>query len=342
MQVAIAYGIQTGLGFLLACSCYILRRREQKPSWSSENGVARFLRRLSAPAERGFESFFTSAIYFSISILVASTYALGNKDYDIRADGFGILETQIANAVAVVTVLPLLYPITLGVEGKTSGGTDPNSADKADYNRRLHDRFRRLLYGLAVALFVYPFITQCIRNWAPSDVGEGKGPDGTTIANATEWATLSTMCLGDLETISDTERIVISLFELLGSSIFIVWAVCILLGSTERILRRRQAEKRPLNSLMKGFLAAADKVVKLFAFLSAYEPLIWGIVLLIPILISVPLLWGIFRLREVQRQLAQAITNVHVDDEWSFGQVVAILIYAPVLFDMALCAFEIN
>ncbi len=51
-------------------------------------------------------------------------------------------------------------------------------------------------------------------------------------------------------------------------------------------------------------------------------------------LLTIPQLWGVLRLRGIQKGLADATSNVYVDNQWTFGQVVAVMIFVPVFTEV--------
>ena len=326
------YVTETILGFLLAVCCWILRQNiESRPCQSLKLWAKTF--------ERGFEAFFTSAIYFTLSILVASNYALAKRDFDISANGFGIIETQITSAITVVSVLPLLYPVLMGFEKRKDAHQIGTPATRrADYNSNLHEKFRLVLFCLVTVLFMYPFISQCIHNWAPTDVGEGNGPDGATIVNSEEWAALTATCFEEIDSITAFETLIISAFELVGSLLSILSA----LWSVFIFFLRKSSTEEYRHTAMNHILVSTRGTLKRIGIPFIIRPIFQIALLLCPILLSVPLLWGIFRMRGVQKSLARATANLYLDNDWTFGQVVAIVLFIPVLFDMAYCWFEIE
>ena len=56
-------------------------------------------------------------------------------------------------------------------------------------------------------------------------------------------------------------------------------------------------------------------------------------IVVIPFSLSVPLLWGIYKLRRLEQQISKASGNLNADNTWGFGQIVAIAMYTPVLLD---------
>lgn len=316
----------------------------------------RLKEKAARPTEKGLDTFFMSAIYFTASILIARNYSLAKRDFDISAEGFGVLEADLVSSVTVVSVLPLLYLITIGladVNGEASSkdaaatGRDENEtmaagpghpvqarsavgrreARKKEYNEQLQKRYRLILLGLNLALFFYPFISQCTHNWAPTDIGQGNGPGGTTIVEQPEWDALIETCFTSHNTsnpLSNVESTVISVFQLTGSITYIivtVWKFLFLLLAYLKVHTRKK--------------------LKFFTSFSYIRWLCKALVFLGPLLLSIPLLWSIFRLRDLQRGLAEATQNTYPDNFWSFGQVMAIVIFIPVVTDMFCCMLEV-
>ncbi|KAK3686141.1 hypothetical protein B0T22DRAFT_538335 [Podospora appendiculata] len=245
------YVTQMSLGFTLAACCQLFRHH-------IDNDTFKKLK---------LWSFFTSAIYFTMSLLVAINYSLARRDFDISAEGFGIVQAKIISTISVLCVLPLLYPLVMGLPGEddTIHESDRLEVLRAEYNSKLQARFRLVLSGLVMALFVYPFVSQCIHNWAPTDIGENNGPSGITVVSVAEWDAVTDTCFGEYTPIRDAEDTIISVFEMLGSLV----------------------------------------------------------------------------LRDVERALATTTTSIYIDNDWTFGQVVALVIFAPVLFDFVRCFFEL-
>lgn len=323
---------ETVIGFLLALCCNLLRQDIDSQPWK------RLKTWTKKPLERGFEAFFTSAVYFTMSILIGSNYALVKRDYEISANGFGILQLQITSAITVVSALPLLYPIIIRPEQEQRvSHSDLATARKEAYNRTLREKFRLILLGLVLALFIYPFLSQCIHNWAPTDVGEDNGPDGTTIVKAREWAKLTATCFGEVDPITVIENKVILTFELLGSLCFIFTV----LWTFVRLLFREQTIGRYQCIMQNHIVVITRRMLNIFTVTPGFWLLCRISLLIGTLLLSIPLLWAIFRLREVQKALATATASVYLDNEWSFGQVVALAVFAPVLFDTVYCLFEL-
>lgn len=290
--------------------------------------------------EGGLMVFFDSAVYFAIAIELASIVVLAQKDLGLNTDGFGAIQAQISFAVSTVCILPLLYPVTLLGWDKVAHRYGHRRLGQREYNSS--GRTRGFLLYLCLVLFFHPFLSQCIHNWAPSLVGEGNAPGGTTWITHDEQAKLTDLCFGQIVPLSQTESAVIAAFELIAS---LVIFICALVGLLNQLGRLRgdmplkaagAATDGPLSSvgLLDNFLLIPDE--------SAFDgiTLLIIMVLLWPLFLSVSLLWAIFRMRGVQQELARATGSAYVDNDWGFGQVVSIVLFAPVVVEFVQAWFE--
>lgn len=57
--------------------------------------------------------------------------------------------------------------------------------------------------------------------------------------------------------------------------------------------------------------------------------------LLVPAALDGILLYCIFRLRHIQAHMTQGLGGQYAGNEWGFGQIVSIIMFVPVLVDMA-------
>src|SRR5271167_4391025 len=100
------YLLEIFLGFSFALGLEFI------PSTSSMESDLRW-RKPKFVILRGCAVFFDCAIYFAASIQIACVVVLVRKDYGISADGLGGLTVQITWAVALLSLLPLLYPLVM-------------------------------------------------------------------------------------------------------------------------------------------------------------------------------------------------------------------------------------
>lgn len=312
----IGYLFENFLGFSLALGLEFIRStpsRDSDPRW----------RKLKAILLRACSVFFDCAIYFAASIQIACVVVLVRKDFGISATGLGGLTVQITWAVALLSLLPLLYPlIMLGIF--VSKGPE-KELEEAETTSSRHE-FRFYLLCACWCIFLYTFISRMIGDFAPSQVGEGAGEGGTTIITTDEWDSLTTLCFTGVQTLWDNETRVIEAFGAAGSIILSLFVVCPFLWAFVQSLH----------------LKVVDRVEGEFSILREKRPMESlgprAVLVLIPLL-TVPEIWGVFRIRNVQQALTDAMGSEYTDNQWTFGQVVAVVIFAPVVVEGAyLCA----
>jgi hypothetical protein len=310
------------------------------------------------------DAFFDCAIYFALAVELASVVMLARKDYGVNTKGFGARDAQITLANSVVCVLPLLYPVALGLSSQSSPPPDPPSPSSpsgelgiqatignlppADLNpgpgthpqgsrgdqqldmtqklqgkapeseEELHQRqdFRLLLFSILALLFFYPFISQCIRNWGPSRIA--------ALPPGVEWNKVIQLCFGDVRQFSDAETLLVSTVELLGSLAiygFMLWHI---------IVPNIEPTSTADFGRVKGWLMGHWK---------DYKP-VTGMLLLTPLALSIPLLWGIFRLRDIQSKVMDSMRSQYTGNEWGFGQIIGVVIFVPVVTEAGFTSWK--
>ena len=298
--------METALGFLLSFAVILVRHRTGPRS-----------RETRAILTSGLRAFFYSAVYFALAMQLATIYVLARKDYGLDTADFGALETQIAQVVAVVSLLPLLYPAAL--------------LESADAGWRQNERL--LLLSLTVALSFYPFLSRCLRAFGGTMIGDGEG----AVVEAGTWAEVETMCFADgLDGLRENGIFDalpwLQLFASLWTYLFTFWllgalpgrpaesgATAAAEGCDEVKGRRRRAlgdARTRLNMWFGGHAFAA--AAPLFIILG----------------LTAPMLWVIFHLRVLQEQLAKRAELDYGGNEWGFGQVVSIVLFVPVGVEM--------
>ena len=66
---------------------------------------------------------------------------------------------------------------------------------------------------------------------------------------------------------------------------------------------------------------------------SAMESAINFLLLMILPMIAITQFWTIFRLRALQREMAKTAGNDDLDNDWTFGQIVAVTVFIPVFVE---------
>ncbi|CAH0043685.1 unnamed protein product [Clonostachys solani] len=312
--VAIGYIIEIALGFTLAILLLLQTRLD--PSLRS------------IPSQvllTGLRSFFNAAAFFSIAVQIATISLLVQKDFGIATSDFGAIEAQIAQAVSVVSMLPLLYPALL------LSGIDSSSSSASSSSPRSNPRL--FLLNLAAALSFYPFLSRNLHAFGPGDsrpIGDGSGSDVSTA----DWAKVERLCFADgLDGLRhDALYAAIPPLELAASLVVYLatlWQMCGLVGAHYSPAKDQQKRHAVVVGagrvvLWRGRVGEWFRSHRLWA----------ALLMLVPLGLAVPLLWVIFHLRGLQEELARNMEEDYGGNNWGFGQIVAVVLYLPVAVDM--------
>lgn len=319
--------------------------------------------------------------------------------------------TTATTASTTATTTRTSLPISTNSQGGRIKRKASNKSDKIDNDTHRKGSYRLTLFSIAVLLSLYPFFSQSLHSWAPTQIGEGRGNQGATYVTEEEWAILEGVCFGGsgsalqekeegtergrAERLTPRELVVIDVFHTVASCVVIIYTVGMLLPKCLRVLeayyvadvRRREQEKQELEGAdmdwlerdmrdengqgivtsytttrqesdqttsegsncekslarVRDMMLFAEKIREWFADTRHRQSqqstwmigIVRGMLLLVPISLAVPLLWGFWRLRELQGQLAVANTGGQGEaGDWGFGQVMAITIFLPVGVEM--------
>lgn len=263
----------------------------------------------------GLDSFFSSAAYFALSIQLATIIVLVRKDYGISTADLGAIEARTAQCVAVMSMMPLLYPVAL---------LEPR---KRDMSLDVRHNSRLLLLSATVALSFFPFLSRCIHGFEPGPIG----PDPDNKVDAEEWAMVEKTCFhkGFSDLKKDMTWRALPGLELTASLITYLFALWLLstLPHTQHSSEKYTKGRRGVEKL----LSWREKVTRWFEDRrpSTIVPL------LAMIGFTIPLMVVIFTLRDLQKKLSSSLGQTYAGDNWGFGQIVSIVLFVPVGVDMA-------
>ncbi len=306
-QVAVGYVLEVSLAFLFALLAYTFHRTTPGPS--------RTATRWWKAVGRSFAAFFECAIYFSLAIQLASVVFLAKRDFGMAPEGFGANETQISLVTSVLCMLPLLYPI----------GLLPMDREDDDANKRRN--LHLFLFNLATLLFFYPFLSQGIHTWAPTRIGKGNDEGRDTI-DETEWENLNDVCWGGVQQLSESGRWALAVIMMISSLVVYLFAfwVC--------FRRVFPGENREQVSYMHGETGKlfsrgpTDRMQR-----ALHSDVARGIVLVFPTALAACLLYFLFELRSIQEELTISLRGEYTGNDWGFGQLISVTIFAPVLVE---------
>ena len=265
--------------------------------------------------DRSFAAFFECAIYFSLAIQLASVVFLAKRDFGVAPEGFGANETQISLTTSVLCMLPLLYPIGLLPISRED--------DDASKRRKLH----LFLFNVATLLFFYPFLSQGIHTWAPTRIGKGNDEGRDTI-DEREWENLNNACLGDVRQLSESGRWTLAVIMMISSLVVYLFTFWVLF---QRLFQGGKREHVSYIHGGKGRLFSRGPTGRIQRAL--HSGVVRGIVLVFPTALAVSLLYFLFELRSIQEELTISLGGVYTGNDWGFGQVISVAIFAPVLVE---------
>jgi len=308
----IGYLFETFLGFSFALGLEVIR---STPSTDPSSQLKKYRRIIL----RGCSVFYDCAIYFAASIQIACVVVLFRKDYGISANGLGGLTVQITWAVALLSLLPLLYPfVMLSIFVKRESEKE---LEEAETPGPRHE-FRFYLFSICWVLFLCTFALRMIGDFGPSQVGQGAGPGGSTIISTNDWDTLNVLCFTGVQQLTDNETTVIEAFGTAGSIILSLFILCPFLWTI-------------LQSLAPSFVTLAEQKFLAIRNNRVMQSLGPRVVLVLIPLLTVPEIWGVFRIRNLQGAFTNTMGIEYTDNQWTFGQVVAVVIFAPVIVEVA-------
>lgn len=262
-------------------------------------------RSVSCAVHRAFGVYADASILLTFSVQLASVVILVRKDFGINANDFGGLTVEVTWAAALLTMLPMLLVCSNG----------------ADLDRK---ELRLSIVCISWVFFLYTFISRMISDFGPSQVGVSKPGSPPAVISPVEAANIQQLCLTDGSNLSTQETIAFDVFAI-GGSIFLS---IVLVGTLVWMLltrRRPDTVERWKHSeifTVNIFGIISTKAARLLMISSIF---LWG----------VPQLWAILRFRAMQQALATSIGSSDQDNSWGFGQIVAVVIFLPVLVELA-------
>ncbi len=313
MKMIVGYIIENVVGLMLVCLLYILHLRVNN---GEKNAHQELLDRYISVLRRGCSSFYDCAVFFTFSIQLACIVVLARLDFGISASGMGDSTAKITWAVSSLTILPLMY-VAFNPGLLREPQPDHASTRKGQKSRDRKEQLRFLMFALCWLLFIYPFLSRMMETFGPSAIG-GK----SQVISANEWNVIAIACTAGVDVISNHEILAIDFFSVAGS-VF----VC-LLALTKIIwlaVQRHHKDSRVVQRVREFWSKNSTRLSRLSIALFITIPVI-----------AVSQLWTVFRLRRFQQQIAQNAGNYDSDSQWTFGQIVAVTIFVPVVVE---CCF---
>jgi len=220
------------------------------------------------------------------------------RDLGRGSSGDGALETEIGWNISLITMLALLY--SLAVPRKF--------VEREGFNFSI-------VCGVW-ALHCYIFYSRCKDNWGPSITDEG-------IIRPQEWDIIVKACYppGDVGGLLGRDHYLLNICAMIGS----LGASIVVIGRVVYLVIE-PVDTTVLTGAISKWLRISD------------VPQAWMGLRRVVCLVLFPLITGtqffaIIQIRRRQRRLAMHIGAEFVDDQWGFGQVVAVVVWVLVLID---------
>lgn len=311
----VGYFLEQALGLVLAVAVLL----------SSHYKLSRY----GQLCPRALDSFNDCATFFAFSIEIAAIVVLVREDFGISTSGMGDATVHITQAISVLVLLPLCYRTVTDVPQSTERPeTDPLEAEKnksdssttastAGSTDEKSTREARCFILLVVCwlLAFYPFYSKMNTEFGPSQISSSGA------ITSPQFAAIEDMCTANVSNITSAENAVMTAFEMVS---YILLSVFVL----GRILWLGMEKHHSESKLYTTLLAWCRRHVS--------EKVTWrvrtGCLIAMPLLAS-GLVWTILRTQQFQHQMARTMASDDSDAQWTFGQVVAVTVFAPVIVE---------
>ena len=230
-------------------------------------------------------------------------------DFGISTGGMGDDTVKITYAVAMLVLLPLVYAVLVPPVKASKTESSPN-LEASRGSRRL------VLFVICWALAFYPFYSAMNAAFGPSKISRSQD----AALSIEELTIIESICFCDVSPISQKEANLMTSFVILT---YLPLSV-MLVGSIIWSGIKDNHENSALYCRLDGLRSKISSRVKQYAMILALSA--------IPTL-AVGLIWSVFRAREAQKQLARSFRGNDKENDWTFDQIVAVTLFAPVLFE---------
>lgn len=260
-------------------------------------------------------AFSDCSMIFALAIQIAATLVLVREDFGKSTSNMGDDTVRITQAVSMVVLLALTYPIL-------AFRMRPKQTKEA-VNCRAEVQESSIRFGQFVfcwLLAFYPFYSKMNAAFGPSRIGNTHHSSGQTVLTAEQFEVIEQVCFGESRPITTLEDNFMTAFVILTYvplSLFV-------LG---RVLWLGVEEKHP-GSRLHRFLQGCRRSISE----RCMNWILWGCYGAVPLLAS-GLLWSIIYTQRSQEQLTASFGGTDSDSDWTFGQIVALTVFAPVVIE---------
>jgi hypothetical protein len=268
---------------------------------------------------RSLEVFHDCATFLTFSIQIAAIVVLVKVDFGLGTANMGDATVRITQAVSALTLLPLTYVMVLLHHTSDADVGFELPAEHVSSNRPTRETAKRFgLFVLCWLLSLYPFYSKMNSVFGPSKIGP--------VISHEQFAAIEKICYQGVRVVSDAE-------DRFMTAVAIIAFIPLSLLACGRVVvlgvRKHHAQSRIY--LRVAMALQSERVARRFR-----QALVLSLGL-IPLL-ACGLLWTVVRDQNFQKEMTAAAGNDFADGQWTFGQVVAVTVFVPVLVE-AWCLF---
>lgn len=347
-QMTVGYILENVLALLLCIALIFMRRRALPNSSSSTKRWAYII-------SRAYDSFWNCAVFLTFSVQIAAIVALVRVDFGHSAVGMGAITKETTWTVSLLTLIPLVHAAFFSnpsffdtskrddasctqeendVLNEERKDNPPNPERKSsqfvvyqEREDRVLPQSRLVLFFICWFLSIYPFVTSMLSKFGSSQIGSTvddiPGVTSGIIISTEDWNTIESICWNDVQDLSSGEQTAMTCFAILSWLFMTLLTFGRIIVSTVRDIHEKSSFCRLLDRLTKWEEAQSFKLFQ------------HGLLVILTFL-SVTQLWTYFRLHQLQLELAKINKGNDDDNQWMFGQVVAVAVFVPVLVDFIL------
>jgi hypothetical protein len=292
------------LGLLLSCFLLSSSTNTDSPAWRI--------------VKKCLVSFRDCAAFFAFSIEIAAIIVLVKEDWGRDTSGMGDYTVRITHAVAMLVLLALLYPLIVFGDGQSATMSNQKySISKSDRKAARNTADAFYIFVFLWLLDAYAFFSKMNAEFGKSKISKRPGTPGSVL-DQHQFAVIQNMCFRNTTQITEAEDGVMTAFVVLTYipiSLFIISRI-IWLG-----IERNNPNTHQTLLQWASYVPLSVRTRVLIAALFGAPVITCG------------LLWSIIYTKNCQEQLAAANGGADGDNSWTFGQIVAVTLFVPVLWE---------
>jgi hypothetical protein len=300
--MTIGYFVEAAIAFMLTMT-HLLLTLFLSNSPQRDAGRKAFLKVI----RKAYKAFYNCAAFFAFSLQIAVIICLVKTDFGIDTSGMGAYTLRITWTVSVLSLLPLLYALFLPVLAKNAVYSSLYAQHERDKSTKATSVISThlIIYFICWILSIYPFISSMISMYGPSQIGDSSN----SVISSTQFGLIEDICFEGVRTISLLENSLMN--GLLTTSwLFIhIMTLCRILSTA--------FNRNPIKTTRLPGLICSKHT--------------WRLILLISVtFLTTAQLWTYIRLHYIQMDMARVLADADEDLKWTFGQIVAVTLFAPV------------